>query len=159
MYVFSYSIDPLPRCLTIPFMSEVTNYSDLVDYTQENVFGCAFKQLLCDEYELTQKYQDDIIKIIVDSIAENAIEAKLLITMQFLLYCLEIARKRESMEDLENCIEGFNEIFAPGNPTGWSFGAKLVMDDTELADFLAGDMGHYERVRGAAQKVFDSHHF
>lgn len=75
----------------------------------------------------------------------------------------EIRDDIDTLKTLSELVEHIQahpeDFFAPGNPTGWSFGAKLVMDGTELADFLAGNMGHYERVREAAQKALDSHHF
>lgn len=156
MYIFCYSTEPLPDCLTLPFMYEADDYDELVDQIQDLVFGWSFKQLLCSKIEQMLKINTDVLEIIWEAVAENPIEEKLLITMQLLLYCLETARKSRSVEALAACIEGFNEAFALGNPTGWSLGAKLVMDDAELSDFLAGDMGPYEQLREKAQQALDA---
>lgn len=151
MYIFTYSNAPAPESMTFSRIIKVSTFDELVNELRDSVFCESFKMMCVDS--LADNIQD-VIQILA---AEENVDGTFLNAVQVLFEELDAAQKSQSQERLDACIQLFNTMFDNGNFTYWDFGVKVIGEDNELADFIAGDMGYYCDCREEAEQILTSH--
>lgn len=154
MYIFAYSSGPAPDCTTLSHIIETSSINELITEIRDTVLYESLEMMCADPPELPEDSIQDIIRTLA---TEEEVNDTFLNAVQVLLKQLDSAQTSQAQEDLNACVQAFNQLFDEDNFTDWEFGIKLIADDCGLADFITGDMGPYCDCREEAELILNSH--